>query len=102
MSGAKGGIASSWTRQFHRLVSIASTVTVIANFVLADLLAAGPAGRASVSGPVSIRGALYREVARRARGMKISRTGEAVSSGLIRTGTQLPAVYRCGLIAVGQ
>jgi len=33
MSRAKGNAVSSWLRQFHRWVSIAFTVTVIANFV---------------------------------------------------------------------
>jgi len=34
MSRAKGNAVSSWLRQFHRWVSIAFTVTVIANFVV--------------------------------------------------------------------
>jgi hypothetical protein len=111
MSRAKGIVVSSWLRQFHRWVSIAFTATVIANFVarakgtpsaLGDLLAAAPARRASANGPLFIRAALYCEVAHQERGMKRSRTSEALASGLIRTGVHLLAVFWCGPIVVGQ
>ena len=111
MCRAKGILVSPWLRQFHRRVSIAFTAIVNAIFVarakrdasaLGDLLAAAPARRASANGPLFIRAALYCEVAHQERGMKRSRTSEALASRLIRTGVHLLAVFWCGPMVVGQ
>ena len=67
---------NKWIRQTHRWVSIAFTVTVIANFVamaqgaaasrLGDLLAAAPARLAPVHRSVPVRAAVCHQVAQRA------------------------------------
>ena len=67
---------NNWIRQTHRWLSIAFTVTVIANFVamaragaasrLGDLLAAAPARLAPVHRPVHVRAAVCHQVAQRA------------------------------------
>ena len=67
---------NNWIRQFHRWLSIAFTLAVIANFVamahgqsrrLGGLLAAAPAVPAAVHRPVHVRAAVCRQVARRRR-----------------------------------
>ena len=67
---------NKWVRQTHRWLSIAFTVTVIANFValaqgegcpaLGDLLAAAPARLAPVHRSVLVRAAVCHQVAQRA------------------------------------
>ena len=66
---------SKWIRQAHRWLSIAFTLTVIANFVvmsqraasrLGDLLAAAPARLAPVQRSLLVRAAVCGQVARRA------------------------------------
>ncbi len=66
---------NNWIRQTHRWLSIAFTVTVIANFVamtqraasrLGDLLAAAPARLAPVHRSVPVRAAVCHQVAQRA------------------------------------
>ena len=67
---------NKWIRQTHRWLSIAFTVTVIANFVamtqgpasgLGDLLAAAPARLAPVHRSVHVRAAVCHQVAQRRR-----------------------------------
>ena len=69
---------NSWIRQFHRWVSIAFTLTVIANFVVlgmtggrqpprvCHLFAAAAARLAPVHGAVLVRAAVYHQIPKRA------------------------------------
>src|ERR1700716_3993061 len=63
------------------LTLLASGERSVGDLEAGGLLAAAPARRASANGPLFIRAALYREVAHRERGMKRSRTSEALASG---------------------
>ena len=110
MSRAKGIVVSSWLRQFHRWVSIAFTATVIANFVARAKGTPPPWVTYSPLLPLAVLlltglylfALPYTVKWHQERGMKRSRTSEALASGLIRTGVHLLAVFWCRPIVVGQ
>ena len=80
---------NNWIRQIHRWLSIAFTVTVIANFVamaqggrasrLGDLLAAAPARLAPVHRSLLVRAAVCHQVAQQATHRLNVRTGRPIN-----------------------